>query len=236
MPDTEQQHHQRCIAYLVEALQSNPMEQGAAIIDRRSRLLGLQQVRSPGAETYGALGQRQRRQATLRRLEQVRANFWVMPLDALQRELAELKSEFPDLRAAVDRLNVVAAQRAELPKIVDHRHFDSHFFSVFKEVLVSPPKEVALAKERLLVAFANSKNRRRGTKMIRLVKRQLPAVYELEATWMELLVKQRPRYKKVEYASRINQSGGDFAFGGTTWFVMVLIAVVISVIIAMSIH
>jgi hypothetical protein len=236
MSDAKQEHYRRCVGYLVKALQRNPLEEGAEIIYRRNRLLGLQEAAPPQSTGEPVPDPRQRRQEIIERLEELRSAFWAMPLATLRAELAKLDAvDFPDLRAAVDRLNVIAIHRADFPALVKHRHFDGSFFSVFKEVLVSSPKDVAVAKERLLAAFANRSNRRRGKKMIALVKKQLPEIYDLEASWLASLGKQRSRYKKVEYATTTSSSG-ESIFGSIPWWVFILAAMVIRAIISASKH
>jgi hypothetical protein len=236
MSDTKQEIYRRCVAYLVNALQRNPLEESAEIIYRRNRLLGLQKAGRPQPAGDSAPDPRQRRQEIIQKLEELRSAFWVMPLATLRAELAKFDGvDFPDLRAAVDRLNVVAAHRADFPALVKHHHFDGSFFSVFKEVLVSSPKDVAVAKERLLTGFANRSSRRHGKKMIALVKKLLPEIYALEASWLVSLGKQRSRYKKVEYATTTSSSG-ESIFGSIPWWVFILAAMVIRAIFSASKH
>jgi hypothetical protein len=132
-------------------------------------------------------------------------------------------------------LRLVAAHRADFPALVKHRHFEGNFFSVFKEVLVSSPKEVAIAKERMLAGFSNSRNRKRGKKMIALVKQELPAIYELEASWLASLGRQRTRYVKAEYVTTGSSSGGS-SLTNIPWWVFIVVGLIIKALLSASRH
>lgn len=217
--------NEKLLQYVEQALRTNPLEESAAIIRRRSRLLGLETHAI--AEAKPPVDPAVQRQKLIKRIESLRAGFWSMDLGALRDSIANLDAnDFPDVEAVVRRLAIVAKHRDQLPRILGNKAFDGDFFKVFKEVLIAAPRDSAIVKEQALVAFCTRKLRRRGSKMIKLIERELPHLYELESQWLKSLIAQRTR-PQASAASRdhfVEASSSGFSI---PWWGYGLIFVVI---------
>jgi hypothetical protein len=231
MSSSEAGANEKLLQYVERALRTNPLEESAAIIRRRSRLLGLEAAPTKLTAARPAIDPGVQRQTLLKRVEAIRAGFWTMQLGALRESLAQLDAkDFPDVDAVVRRLSTVAKHRDQIPRILGNKAFDADFFKIFKEVLIAAPRDSAIVKERALVAFGDAKLRRRGTKMIKLVERELPYFYELESQWLKSLVAQRgkPKAPAASQDHFVESSSGGFSIPWWGYFVIIsLIRVVI---------
>jgi hypothetical protein len=100
--------------------------------------------------------------------------------------------------------------------LAEKRGFDGDFFSSLKQVLTKSPREVAVLKEQVLSAFRNRAHRKRGRQMVKLVKRELPAIYGLEADWFDALYRQKAKSTLLVSSSR--QGSVPAAIGGGSDF------------------
>lgn len=193
MSSSNPTNEQRQVIYLTRMLQKNPAEESGSIIRARSRALGLAKKTKEQTTSVIDPSERQRqREFLLERVAKIRQNIWNTKPEPLNQEFAKLNAEnFPDIQATVNRLKTILNHRNQLPALSQHPDFDGDFFSVFKQVLSSPPREIAVLKEQVLVSFGKGKMRRRGKKMIKLMKQELPEVYSLEATWLDSLARQK---------------------------------------------
>jgi hypothetical protein len=250
MSSPKEAAYERAVQYLEQTLRLNPLNDSATIVRRRSRLLGLEATPAKsavaqGAAATGAVAKRGAvdgnvvepvgdvaavRQKQLARIEVIRSRFWTTPLPMLKTSLEKLSADdFPDIQSAVRRLSVVASHRDQIPRLVSNKAFDGDFFKVFKEVLVASPRDSAIVKERTLAAFGDAKLRKRGTKMIGLIERELPYLYELESQWMTSLVNQRNR-KKVSADNQYVVAPSSEGFSIPWWAIFVVIAILKAVL------
>ncbi|WP_428307815.1 hypothetical protein [Lacipirellula sp.] len=209
----------KLLQYVERALRQNPLQESAAIIRRRNRLLGLEAAVTPKASGgSGSVDPGAQRQTLLKQIEKIRATFWTMKLDTLRESLAQLDAkEFPDVDAVVRRLTLVAKHRDQIPRILGQKDFDSDFFRVFKEVLIAAPRDSAIVKEKALVAFCERKLRKRGTRMIKLIERELPYFHQLESQWLKSLMAQRGRVsapRSTQDHFEEGRSGSSFPWWG----------------------
>ncbi len=211
MADSKRSNEQRLVKYLVQVLQRNPLEESAVIIRGRNRLLGLKEtVASQSRPDVDLDKTRQQREKILQQVKQLRKVVWTAPLEQMRGELDAIDARrFPDIQATVDRLSKLVAQRGNFPSLVEHPHFDADFFSIFKQVLALPPREVAVLKERQIVAFGKGRRRRRGRKMIKLLRQKLPDLCALETAWLDSLVRQKR-------SARVAQTSTSKTVFGTT--------------------
>lgn len=230
MSSPQPSQREMCVRYVARALQQNPLEDSALIIRRRNRLLGLEKKGKAPAEKAPAADPRILRQSLLEQIDSIRGDFWTTPLPELKASLRKLSAkEFPDIQAVVDRLSLVANHRDRIPPLTSRKGFHGGFFKVFKEVLVAAPRDSAIAKERMLAQFGKYKVRKRGSKMIRLIERELPALYQLESQWMKSLVKQKNQSSAVKTSVQpAEDSSGSFSM---PWWVILVILAVIRVIV-----
>jgi hypothetical protein len=209
----------KLLQYVERALRQNPLQESAAIIRRRNRLLGLETAVTPAAARgQGSVDPGVQRQTLLKQIETIRAGFWTMKLDTLRESLARLDAkEFPDVDAVVRRLSLVAKHRDQIPRILGQKDFDPDFFHVFKEVLIAAPRDSAIVKEKALVAFGDRTLRKRGMRMIKLIERELPYFHQLESQWLKSLQAQRgpvsaPRSTQGHFVEE--RSGFSFPWWG----------------------
>jgi hypothetical protein len=221
----------KLLQYVERALRQNPLQESAAIIRRRNRLLGLGAAVAPAASgRQSSIDSGAQRQTLLKQIETIRTGFWTMELGTLRESLARLDAkEFPDVDAVVRRLSLVAKHRDQIPRILGQKDFDPDFFKIFKDVLIAAPRDSAIVKERALVAFGERKLRKRGTRMIKLIERELPYFHQLESQWLKSLLAQRgtvnaPRSSQKEF---ISESSGGFSF---PWWGVVVIGALIRLV------
>jgi hypothetical protein len=241
--------YERAVQYLEQTLRLNPLNDGAMIIRRRSRLLGLEAAPKAAAAAGGSppnaaaaagagsartgpvLDTAAARQKQLARIEDIRGRFWTTPLPMLKASLEKMSGDdFPDIQSVVKRLSVVAAHRDQIPRLTTDKAFDGDFFKVFKEVLVAAPRDCAIVKERTLAAFGDAKLRKRGTKMIGLIERELPYLYELESQWMKSLVSQRNRKLKPASDEQYMVAPVSEGFSIPWWSIFIVIAILKAVL------
>ena len=238
--DRDPEDYRRAVQYLVGALRKNPLEEGAEIVANRNRLLGIEDNSSQAGAIAMQAERKLRREGIINAIDELRSNFWAAPLAELQATLTKLDaSDFPDLHAAVGRLSRIAAHRGRFPTLTSFRQFDPDFFLVFKDVLVSSPKDAAIAKERMLASFATGKKRRRGQKMIKLLAEQMPEVYSLEGAWLDTLARQKTgssrKYSRVPQSQR-SMSAALEGSAKIPWWLIVLGIALLRLLIAAGKH
>jgi hypothetical protein len=222
--DTQAVTGQAAIDHMVRLLRMNPVHQGAEIIDARREALDLateaKATRSPPAEEVRAL-----RRKVLDQLVSLRSRFWAMPIDDLNKQLGALDNQgFVDLEVSIARLRIVAAYRDQFPALSQTPGFDGDFFSVLKDVLIRSPRDTAVIREQLLSSFLNRSRRKRGRRMVALLKTEMPAIYELESDWFDTLYRQKgePRVplKTGNNARAGTGAGGSKSDAGSYWWVI----------------
>jgi hypothetical protein len=213
---------------MARLLQMSPIHQGTEIICARSEALGLAEkanaTRPVPTEDVRAV-----RRNVLDQLESVRSRFWTMPIDELNNQLQALDSRgFVDLEAAIARLRVVAAHRDRFPAFSQRPGFDGDFFSALKEVLVRSSRDTAVLREQILSIFRNRLRRKRSRLMVALLKTEMPAIYELEADWFDILYQQKapPRVTLVTSSNArtgTQTAGSKSDAGSYKWFIWLAI-------------
>ncbi|MCA9234208.1 MAG: hypothetical protein KDA44_01970 [Planctomycetales bacterium] len=203
--------------YLVRMLQLHPAAASDEIIAIRSRALGLTPKSQPA--TRAGDDPATRRAAALEKLQQIRQKCWSAPPEQLVAQLDALRADdLPDVRAASHRLRVLARNRRHLPRLVEQKGFDGEFFVALKQVLAGSPRETNVTREQMVARFRSGDLRKRGRRMIALLKRETPELYELESAWFESLLRQ-----KKSNASRAERKSdvvvADTSSGDIPWWV-----------------
>jgi hypothetical protein len=198
---------QAAIDHVVRLLQMNPIHQGMEIIDARREALGLAEqakpTQSPRAEDVRAL-----RRKVVDQLKSIRSQFWAMPIDQLNKQLNALDNQgFVDLEASIARVRVVATYRDRFPALSEKPGFDGDLFSVLKDVLVRSPRDTAVIREQVLSSFRSRARRKRGRRMVALLKTKMPAIYELEADWFDTLYRQKAQPRVTLLTSKSARTG-----------------------------
>lgn len=176
-------------SYLIAQLQRDPAQHAPAIMRARTRELKLDKEKGSAVDVAV---QRKRWNKAKESLDALRKRIWTAPLAELEQELTKLPTaRFPDVTHAAERLRIVLANRDKLPALTQHKDFWVDFFNVFKEVLVAPPQEVGVLRERCVGMFRQRAVHRKGSRMIELLAREIPVLYELESDWLSSLKRQK---------------------------------------------
>lgn len=213
--------------YLRAALQLNPVEQSARILRCRTQFLGLQssEPAAPDRAEEQAKHRVLRRQHARTRIEQLRNEFWTAPLGTVRDGIASLDvSDFPELRPALDRLHSVLVHRPRFPQLAAEPDRESNLFKALQKIVVQAPQEAAATRERFLRWLQGRPERVRPVKrMIRLLQRKFPELYELESEWLEH-VKQVRSSREESVTVHGGGGGGSFGeFGIPPWLIIVAI-------------
>jgi hypothetical protein len=233
MSDTLAQPTQKSIDYMVRLLQMNPVQQCDEIISARSSELG--QPNKAESARLEAVKAKSDRQSALARLDELRADFWSLPLDALQDRLTQLDTHgYADVAAAVARLRMVAAHREEFPKLSAKLGMDRYFADSLKDILTKPPREVATLREHELASLNDKAQRKLARRFVKLVKRQMPAIYNLESDWLESIYRQkahgRTLVKSRGAAPALSGLGGRRSY----WWLGIVIVAIIRLVSSMA--
>ena len=218
----------RRVRYLTRVLKLNPVFQAGEIVELRNKYLGLKSLTSTNQSDGDNEEFEERRAAAARIIERVREHFWQLPLDRLRGKLAGLKlNAFPDLKHAATRLTVLAANRDTLPSLVQHKDFDSSLFTALKTVLISSPREAVSVKEKFQKRLPDKQPRNQAVRMVRLLKSNVPEVYELEQDWLDSIIRYRPpkaaKSKGAKSAGGQNWTDFEFSFEGWGWVAWVVV-------------
>ena len=225
MSDAQTQPRQPAIDYMVRLLQMNPIQEGDEIVEARSKALGLGEE-AEAANTPGRQRAKVERRKLLAQLDAIRAEFWTMPIDALQAKLATLNAGLRRLgggrRAAAGRGSASqpvseAARRSAVSTATS--------FRALKEVLIRSPRDTAVLTRTSPIDVPQSARRKSGRQMVELLKNEMPAIYELEADWFETLRRQKPaiftsNVKRVRPATI-----GSGAGAGRYWWGISIVAI-----------
>lgn len=221
------------IAYLVDVLKMNPLLKAEEILNRRNRFLGTPSaaatLQSSATEFY-----EQREQAS-RTIARLRSEFWKLDLKVLVKTLRGLDvKQYPDLQIATARLQVLARHRADLPALSEHRSFDGAFFTKLKIILVSSPRDAAPIKDQVMRSFEKPNRLRQAQPMVKLLRSELPDVYDLEADWLETILRLRAKDLEPPAVAVEREPREGISFGGFGWSIWVVLGVVGQIIRALS--
>ena len=211
------------LQYLKKVLPLHPAGEAETIISSRQQFHGLESGIEGEEQHEEMLEQRQRLQTLL---DKIRENFWQSPLQPLQAKLESLETEqFPDLANAIHRMRVMARFRSHFVQLTDHKKFDGKFFEKLKRLLVMPPKEAPAFKNRLFKPLIDNENRKIAQGMIKLLKKKLPEVFELEREWFTMVL----NYHKVGSTAVAagQKADSDGSIGGYIGIAVVVIFVLI---------
>lgn len=235
MSDAKAEARQRAVDYMARLLQLNPLQAGDEIIAVRSEALGLAK-KVKVSEAMPAEAQRADRRALLDNLESLRAQFWTLPIEQLWQRVNSLSGEgFADVEAAIARLRVVADYRPRFVALVQKSEFDGELFSSLKEVLTRSPRDTAVLREQVLAKFRVRERRGRGRKMVELLQREMPAIYELEADWFNTLYRQKAQsWFGGGGAGTLGSGAGSSA--KSYWWVVVLVLASARAAVVFSTH
>ena len=225
--------NRRTAKYLALALSLNPHQEADRIIATRNRFLRI------AVETHKASGTHDdlllRREKLTEQLRVIRERFWKMDLTKLRRRLDSIPfGGFPDLQQAARRIQVVASERHLFGQLTQMAGFEPDFFSDFRKILVSSPRDAAAIRDDVYSSIRGPARLKAYKKMVKLIRSELPDCYELESEWLSSI----QRIRKVK--TRQSASGGEsVSFSGeglgcTAWIVGFAILRVVIRLISIS--
>jgi hypothetical protein len=182
-----------------------------------------------------ALDERARKSALRTKVYNLRDKVWTASRDELRERLGRLSLEGePELAKLADRLRVIVESRARLPLLTEHRNFDGDFFECFKEVLTGSVRQSAEMRERVAASFQDRRLKKRGLRMIKLLRREVPELAVLERPWLEQLQRRKGtlrRGKNKGESEAIPGLGGWFT---GTWWAWILLYVLIKLLVGLA--
>lgn len=191
-------------AYLTRQLARNPIHESGDIVAERAKTFKLNADSKEPKPTAAPAATADLRKRVREKLEKIRIACFGVEVEKALVSLDRLQlQDFPDLAVLAGRLRVILNSRKALPRLKVDKRFDSDFFSCYKKILSSSPREVTVLREQVLASFRHRKNRKRGQAMIRLLKTELPELYALEQEWLDSLLKAQ------KYQTGEGSSGGE---------------------------
>jgi len=217
----------RLLAYAVQTLQLDPEHDAEIILAARTQALGLNDPALSPEPDIAVI--RQLRQTAIEDLQRLREKFWTLSPEDLEAQLNQLVvADTPDLQAAIDRLQVVARDRQPFLELVENKN-EASFASILKDVFVLSPRESAALKEAVRQAFRRPFWRRSRRRFVLRLRDKLPTLYDLEADWFALLLRQRPGLvttRRRDTHIKLLDSGSQTSSAGRWWKILILIAIV----------
>ncbi len=171
---------------MIRCLRLNPMWQADQVLASRAALHGVDAA-IPNPQ-QAALDERARKAALRNKVYKLRDKVWTASRDDLRKRLSQLSLEGePELAALADRLRVIVDARAKLPQLTEHRDFDGDFFECFQKVLTGSVRQSAEMRERVAASFQDRRLKKRGLRMIKLLREKVPELTAMEEPWFKLL-------------------------------------------------
>lgn len=178
------------VAHVARCLRLNPMWQADEVLASRAALHGVDVAKQNPYQA--AIDESARKSAVRNKVYKLRYQIWKEPADQLAKKLDRLRLEGePELAKLSDRLLVIVEARAKLPQLTAHRDFDGDFFECFKQVLTGSVRQSAEMRERVAASFQDGKLRKRGQRMIKLLRREAPELAAIETDWLKRLSRHR---------------------------------------------
>lgn len=218
----------RAVEYLKQVLTLNPLAEAETILDRRHRFLGIA-VRQPLTRTADEGKSSEQRAIARRVIDEVRTKFWNMPLESLRSQLDAVDFRpFPELKMAADRLRLVATFRPDFPRLAQHPKTHLSLFGFFKNAVVLPPREAGAYKERCLQNLSASDALKVCQKMVRMMQKEFPDLYQLEPDWLGQVLK----LKRARGDVYVRSGGESIGFSVPGWLIWVIACIIIRIIMA----
>jgi len=206
--------------YLNEVLSMDPMSDAWRMVEKRWKFCGLSKQKATDKPADPEALRKQRRYLE-RQLEDFRGNFWLEPGESLRRSLDELSADpFPDLKAGVDRLKLLTLHREELQDLGQHPKREINLYNTLRRVVMLSPREAGSIKEKYLREYAYSKTPNKIRRMIKIIREEYPAIYDMESDWFQQIGRIRNRLKE----DTVSQTAGwSFELPAWMWVVLVIL-------------
>lgn len=177
--------------YLARVLRMNPLVESEKIIEFRATLLG---IAKPKDVVNDAAELQKSRAIATQKIEELRKRFWVTPQISLIEELKQIEvGQLPDLQPTVSRLLTIAELIPLFQKLAQHPDTRINLVNTIKRLIMLPPKEAGAIKAAYLRKAAYASALPIVKKMVHMMYREFPDIYNLEPDWFFEISKLAPR-------------------------------------------
>ncbi len=203
--------------YVQQQLKRDPRLAAAHIIRDRNQQLGLvdrkrgqhsaQLVHPPGAAENARAA-----------IDNIREQFWDLPLDELQAQLAAIDlGPYPALVNVVEQLKQAAEVRPAFAQLAQRLSADLTLFNCVKQSVTMAPRDLAGMKEAIMRALLRGESIKMYQSSARIIKTEFPQIYAIRPEWFdEILNAKRLRYD-------VPRPNSEFRFGAPIWVYVLLI-------------
>lgn len=215
--------------YLQQVLSLNPTSDANLMSQMRLQYCGLKQT-APRRTADDPASTSKRREAINNQLESIRSQFWKLPGPRI-RELLDAMHvrDFPELKAGVDRLKLLSMHRESIQQLSKHRKRETNLYNTFRRLVMLPPRQAGEIKERYLRAFAHSSARSKVFLMIKMMQKEYPELYALEADWFRQITKIK---KRAAAPATDHDYDGDVGIPG--WMIWVGLMILLRILLMMG--
>ncbi|MCC6508814.1 MAG: hypothetical protein IT423_06885 [Pirellulaceae bacterium] len=205
--------------YLLHQLKLDPRAAAARIVALRNAELGLD---GPDKIDSRSLQSRQAVVSARTVVDSLRQQFWTLPLEQLQAQLAAINVKpFPELATVVERLQQAAGLRSQFPRLAQRLGDNLGLFHCIKQSLTMPPRDVAGMKESVMRSLLSGEKNREYKAVALLVKQEFPDIYALEHEWFDDILKTN------KLSRRVGTKDDGKIFGMQAWVFFFLVVLLI---------
>jgi|GEM_PF-6455411 len=209
--------------YLLDVLGCDPAQDAPRILELRRNYLGRVARQPTVVDTASGVIRSQRAQ-TLEVVEHLRENFWTMTTEELSTAFANIDARpFPDLQRVVERLTLLARHRPAMARLPGLKGFNEPLFSALKRIRVSPGRVAEGIRLRHQRDMEEELEWGATQRMIRVLQREVPEIYDLERLWLERLY--RSHITAYQIGSALRSSP---ATPGLLWGLLVILICVLT--------
>ena len=168
----------------------NPLTESEKIISFRATILG----KSPDETKRSENAIHQLRQTAVQKIDALRKQFWTTPQLTMLDELKKIDvQQLPDLQHAVQRLQLIAELIPEFQRLAAHPLTRINLVNTIKRMIMLPPREAGAIKAAYLRKASYAKALPIVQKMVFMMHKEFPQIYNLEPDWFFEISKLKPR-------------------------------------------
>ncbi|WP_298865650.1 hypothetical protein [uncultured Gimesia sp.] len=186
----------RKIDYARRLLQMNPLEQTRDILALRRDFL------KPESELGNSINESvsfdDRKEQTIKNIDSLRKGLWTLDSQTLRKQIEAIDiSELPDLAVSLSRLKAIADHRESFQKLQEHPDCFPQFYEQFCSLVSASPQRIVKLRAEFLDASRKGaidpryRNPREYYRIAKVIRREMPKLYELEKPWLEQIISRR---------------------------------------------
>ncbi|MDF1746089.1 MAG: hypothetical protein P1V19_20485 [Gimesia sp.] len=186
----------RKIDYARRLLQMNPLEQPRDILALRRDFL------KPESELGNSINESvsfdDRKEQTIKNIDSLRKGLWTLDSQTLRKQIEAIDiSGLPDLAVSLSRLKAIAGHRESFQKLQDHPACFPQFYEQFCSLVSASPQRIVKLRAEYLDASRKGdmdpryRNPREYFRIAKVIRREMPELYELEKPWLEQIISKR---------------------------------------------